>query len=93
MSQAGGTLRISSYVRDGHACIEVRDSGVGIAENSRELIFEPFYTTKPEVQGTGLGLSISYGIIAGHGGEITVSSEVDRGSSFTVQLPVHPLKN
>ena len=53
-------------------------------------IFEPFYTTKAEHEGTGLGLSVSYGIIADHGGSITVDSVLGQGSQFTVRLPPAP---
>jgi signal transduction histidine kinase len=51
-------------------------------------VFEPFFTTKPVGQGTGLGLSISYGIIEQHRGKIQVSSTPNRGSVFTVRLPL-----
>ena len=74
-----------------HVCL--RDTGVGVREAEKELIFEPFYTTKSDIQGSGLGLSVSYGIVAGHGGKIHVSSNEDRGATFTVQLPVKPFKN
>jgi PAS domain S-box-containing protein len=93
MAHGGGKLEISTGIDNGEIYIKVRDSGVGISEPEKDLIFEPFYTTKPDVQGTGLGLSVSYGIISGHGGEITVSSQVDEGSTFTVHLPLLGFKN
>jgi signal transduction histidine kinase len=68
--------------------IRVRDNGVGIAAEHREKLFQPFFTTKPTGEGTGLGLSISYEIVTQqHGGTITVDSEVDRFTEFTVRLP------
>jgi PAS domain S-box-containing protein len=68
--------------------IEVSDTGSGIDPVIREHIFDPFFTTKPPGQGTGLGLSISYGIIRDHNGSIDVQSEVGKGTTFTVTLPV-----
>ena len=88
MAKDGGVLTISTYTNDEYAFVKVSDSGSGITEQDRELIFEPFYTTKPEVEGTGLGLSVSYGIVSSHGGEITISSQLDKGSTFTVMLPL-----
>lgn len=64
------------------------DSGHGIPEENFEKLFEPFFTTKRHGNGTGLGLSISYGIVKKHGGTIEVRSEVGKGSTFTVKLPV-----
>ena len=72
--------------------IDIRDNGCGIEPAIRERIFDPFFTTKPLGQGTGLGLSISYGIIDEHGGRIEVESETDKGSCFTVHLPVEPTR-
>ena len=68
--------------------IDVADTGPGIPESILNRIFDPFFTTKPVGKGTGLGLSICYGIIHNYGGEITVSSAVDRGATFSVRIPL-----
>jgi len=67
--------------------LEVRDTGVGMDDSTRQRIFEPFYTTKQIGDGTGLGLSISWGIVREHGGWIDVASMPRQGSTFTVYLP------
>ena len=66
----------------------VADSGPGIPEEMRDRIFDPFFTSKPRDKGTGLGLSVSRGIVADHGGKLTV--DVDRGewTRFHLDLPV-----
>jgi PAS domain S-box-containing protein len=71
----------------GRAVVEIRDTGTGIPETIREKIFDPFFTTKTASEGTGLGLWICSGILAGLGGDISVESEIGRGSSFRVTLP------
>lgn len=68
--------------------IEIEDNGPGIPEAIREKIFDPFFTTKPTGKGTGLGLSISYTILERHRGTISLSSEVGKGTTFTLRLPV-----
>ena len=67
--------------------IEVRDDGTGIRPDLLPRIWEPFFTTKPKGQGTGLGLSTVRGVVAGHGGFVTVESVVGTGSVFCVHLP------
>jgi signal transduction histidine kinase len=68
--------------------IRVRDNGIGIPEEVRDKLFQPFFTTKPTGEGTGLGLSISYDIVTQqHGGSITVDSKVGESAEFVVTLP------
>lgn len=71
----------------GDAVVTIEDTGTGIAPDVLPRLFQPFFTTKPAAVGTGLGLSISQGIVRDLGGEITVRSEVGKGSTFTVRLP------
>jgi two-component system NtrC family sensor kinase len=67
--------------------VSVEDDGRGIARADFSKLFEPFFTTKG-VRGTGLGLAITWGIVESHGGTIEVESEENRGSRFTVRLPL-----
>jgi len=68
--------------------VEVSDTGKGIAPENIPNLFDPFFTTKPVGKGTGLGLSVSYSIVEKHRGKIEVHSEVGKGSTFRVWLPV-----
>jgi two-component system NtrC family sensor kinase len=68
--------------------VHITDTGVGIPPEHLPRIFDPFFTTKDVGKGTGLGLSVSYGIVRAHGGSIEVKSEVGKGSTFTVALPI-----
>lgn len=85
----GGEIRIITRKVDDKVEIRVADNGCGISSENIGKIFDPFFSTKPVGEGTGLGLSISYGIIQEHGGTISVKSEVNVGTEFTILLPIH----
>lgn len=80
-------LKVKTFVENKKVKAIISDNGAGIPEENIEKIFEPFFTTKEIGSGTGLGLSISYGIVNDYGGEITVKSKVDEGTSFEVSFP------
>jgi len=89
MDGSGTLTAITRLVNDATSVeIEIRDTGPGIPSEKLDKIFEPFYTTKEIGQGTGLGLSIAYGVIERHHGSIRVESEVGKGTTFFVRLPV-----
>lgn len=88
MGPERGTITISNGVDGENIWLEVADNGCGIAPDSVQKIFDPFFTTKPVGEGTGLGLSLSYGIVKKHRGTITVSSEMGKGTTFKVVLPI-----
>jgi PAS domain S-box-containing protein len=85
-----GEIRLRTFVEDGMVAVSVQDSGVGIPAKSLANIFDPGFTTKGVGIGTGLGLSICFKIAQDHGGRIDVESEVGKGSTFTLRLPVNP---
>lgn len=83
-----GTITIRTDVAGRWIKTTVTDTGCGISAEHKAKIFDPFFTTKPVGVGTGLGLNLVYNIIQQHEGEITVDSEVGKGTTFTVKLPL-----
>ncbi len=83
-----GTITIRTRHADGMVTVAFTDTGIGIAREHLKRIFDPGFTTKGVGVGTGLGLSIVYKIVTAHRGKVDVTSELGRGSTFTVTLPV-----
>ncbi len=85
----GGTVQVRAWRQKAHSgeevCVEVADHGAGIAPETIEKIFTPFFTTKDK--GSGLGLAVAYSVVRNHGGRIDVSSKPGAGSAFRVSLP------
>ncbi|WP_265949892.1 ATP-binding protein [Dechloromonas sp. A34] len=92
MGEQRGTITIRTGTAGDKVWLEFSDTGSGIPEGIRQKIFDPFFTTKPVGKGTGLGLSLSYGIIQKHNGQIEVQSEVGKGTTFRITLPVRHVK-
>ena len=80
-----GTINLCSWQDSRNVYVKISDTGCGIPEEVLLRIFDPFFTTKSK--GTGLGLSVSYNIVKQHGGDIKVESQIDKGTTFTFQLP------
>jgi len=85
-----GTLTIKSRMLPdvNRVCIAISDTGPGISQEHLPHIFEPFFTTKDEGKGTGLGLSLAYRIIQNHEGHIHAESSPEKGTTFTIELPI-----
>lgn len=83
-----GLVSINSYLVAGDIRVVIQDDGPGIPEEVIPHIFEPFFTTKKQGKGTGLGLSITYGLVKKLGGDITVRSQIGKGTAFTITLPI-----
>jgi signal transduction histidine kinase len=86
-----GTITVRTGREGDEVWVDIVDTGKGIPPENMKKIFDPFFTTKPVGKGTGLGLSVSYGIVQKHHGRMEVKSEIGKGSTFRVWLPVdHP---
>jgi signal transduction histidine kinase len=91
----GGSVRVSVEQRDEHLAMRVSDTGFGIPKEALGKLFGQFYRVhRPgkEIKGTGLGLAIVQKIVSAHNGRIEVESEVDKGTTFTVFLPLTPIQ-
>lgn len=85
----GGMFEIATIQEDEHILISFKDNGIGMDEETKKKIYEPFFTTKDVGEGTGLGMSIVYNTIVKHNGKITLDSEKDKGTTFTITIPVN----
>jgi signal transduction histidine kinase len=88
----GGVLTIGLGREENGIAIRVTDTGSGIPKDIRDRIWEPFLTTKGEGKGTGLGLSLVFEIVQKHHGKIDLVSEVGKGTTFTLHLPLSQTK-
>ena len=86
LEKNGGRITISTRLEDLHVLVVVKDNGPGIPKANLDRIFDPFFTTKPVGKGNGLGLSICFGIVKRMGGEISVSSTIDKETRFEIRF-------
>jgi two-component system, NtrC family, sensor kinase len=84
-----GEIVIRTCRVDDSVEVKISDTGSGIAEENLQKIFDPFFTTKDVGKGTGLGMNIAYNIVKKHHGTIAVDSQVGKGTTFTIKLPVN----
>lgn len=89
IDKQGGKIKVSTFRQGNDIRVCVSDNGQGISPDALKRIFEPFYTTKDPDRGTGLGLSVCHRVIKQHGGLILVDSQVGKGTTFTVVLPMY----
>ncbi|MBN2495470.1 MAG: response regulator [Deltaproteobacteria bacterium] len=87
----GGTIEVKTRAQPGKVLLSVRDDGAGIAPEDRERIFDLYYSTRSEGEGSGLGLALCKRTASDMGGSISLSSELGKGSEFTVELPIAEL--
>ena len=87
-SSEKGRITVKTRIEDGFAVISIGDTGGGIPEAIRKRIFEPFFTTKEVGRGTGQGLSIAHNVINAHGGKLDFVTEMGKGTTFNVHLPL-----
>lgn len=84
----GGSLTFRLLSQARQVVLEIKDTGMGISAEDMPKIFEPFFTTKEVGKGTGLGLAVSYGIVTEHRGKLSVRSNLGKGTTFTMYLPI-----
>lgn len=82
-----GIIEIKLEKKQDKTLLHIIDNGIGISEDKKNKIFDPFFTSKEVGKGTGLGLSLSYNLIQKHGGDVTFSSQVMQGTEFIIELP------
>lgn len=87
--EKGGKVKITTLANREKLILKIKDNGKGISKENQQLIFQPFFTTKPTGEGTGLGLSVVHGIVKGHGGGIEVESEIGVGTEFSITFPIN----
>ena len=83
----GGVVRFSAECEAETVILKISDTGAGMSDDVRKRCFEPFFTTKGK-HGSGLGLAMVYGIVTRHGGQISVESQIDKGTTFVIRLPL-----
>ncbi|HDZ11737.1 MAG TPA: hypothetical protein ENH53_05920, partial [Bacteroidetes bacterium] len=88
MPDGGQLFILTDKTPEGRLRIQFTDSGQGISDENLNQIFAPFFTTKEVGKGTGLGMYVSHSIIHGEGGEISVKSQLGRGTTFTIEVPI-----
>jgi signal transduction histidine kinase len=86
--EVSGVITLRAFQQANEVCLEIADTGSGIAPENLSQVFDPFFTTKPVGKGTGLGLSISHGIVQRHHGRLEVRSELGKGTVFRICLPI-----
>jgi signal transduction histidine kinase len=86
--EGNGEIKVETSHDDENVYVIIEDNGCGIDEITLNKIFDPFFTTKAVGKGTGLGLSVSYGIIKKFHGDIFVESEINKGTKFTIKIPI-----
>ncbi|MFA6941290.1 MAG: HAMP domain-containing sensor histidine kinase [Clostridiaceae bacterium] len=95
-TKQNGTVEVKLYKKDNYAFISVKDSGIGIAKDNQEMVFERFkqadrsFTRKGE--GSGIGLSLVKALVSMHNGEINLKSEYGEGSEFTIKIPIRTVQ-
>jgi len=83
----GGNIALKTWMENSDVFVSVKDDGIGMNEEVKAIVFEPFFTLKGD-KGTGLGLSIAYGIVSKHQGSLTVDSEPGKGTNFVLKFPL-----